>query len=443
MRAGLVLAVFSVLSGSGSADANRLAHLDRLDPYYVSTDFAKLVTPQWVGDPDVDCVVVLAIDDMRDVAKYENYLRPILNRLKKIDGRAPVSIMSNRVNLNDSATASQLQSWLDEGVSVEVHTIDHPCPLLCDNDFAKAKSTYDRCVDLMDSIPNNRAVAFRMPCCDSLNTPSPRFWNEIFEKTTPNGKHLSIDSSVFCIINDDDAEVQPQQAFDSDGRPKFQKYLPFPSFVNTIQNYPYPYVIGRTCWEFPCMVPSDWEAQNLHRPNNPQTVDDMKTALDVVVEKKGTYSLVFHPHGWIRADQIVKLIDHAVSKHGNRVKFMTFRECDERIRENLLSGHPLRSRVDASGSSISDIRILDLNGDGYQDVVRLDRVHQKIHGRVWRPAQKDWIEASATFDGLLPRFGVLSKSNAGSIVYVSKANHQLAAITWQDSGAWHGTEIST
>ena len=39
----------------------------------------------------------------------------------------------------------------------------------------KAKDTYDKCVDLLFSVPNNRPVAFRMPCCDSLNTVSPRF----------------------------------------------------------------------------------------------------------------------------------------------------------------------------------------------------------------------------------------------------------------------------
>ena len=38
---------------------------------------------------------------------------------------------------------------------------------------------------------------------------------------------------------------------DEDGREKFRKYLPFPSFVNTIEDYPYPYVIGGLCWEFP------------------------------------------------------------------------------------------------------------------------------------------------------------------------------------------------
>src|SRR6267154_4526539 len=81
-----------------AADGNRLAYLDGpLDPYYPHRDFAKLITPQWVGEEGVDCVVTLAIDDMRDTAKYEAFLRPILDRLKKIDGRAPVSIMTCNV----------------------------------------------------------------------------------------------------------------------------------------------------------------------------------------------------------------------------------------------------------------------------------------------------------------------------------------------------------
>src|ERR1700676_2894404 len=107
------------------ADGNRLAYLDELDPYYPHRDFPKLITPQWVGDKDVECVVVLAIDDMRDPKKYETFLRPILRRLKEIDGRAPVSIMTCKVDPLDP----QLQYWLKEGLSLECHTIDHPCPL--------------------------------------------------------------------------------------------------------------------------------------------------------------------------------------------------------------------------------------------------------------------------------------------------------------------------
>ena len=47
----------------------------------------------------------------------------------------------------------QLQQWLNEGLSIEVHTADHPCPCLQGDNFDAAKSTYDRCVDLMASIP--------------------------------------------------------------------------------------------------------------------------------------------------------------------------------------------------------------------------------------------------------------------------------------------------
>jgi len=76
-------------------DGNRLTYLDESDPYYVGRNFARLVTPQWMGEEGVEAVVVLGIDDLRDttpqplsVGKYEAFLRPILNRLKQIDGGA-------------------------------------------------------------------------------------------------------------------------------------------------------------------------------------------------------------------------------------------------------------------------------------------------------------------------------------------------------------------
>src|SRR5688500_9544858 len=165
-----------------AADGNHLAYLDGpLDPYYVHRNFPKLTTPQWVGEEGVEAVVVLAIDDMRDPAPYEATLRPALERLKKIDGRAPVSIMTNSIDPKHA----RVQAWLKEGLNLDVHTFDHPCPLLAGGDFAKAKGTYDRCVDLLGGVENNLPVAFRMPCCDSLNTPSPRFFAEIFNKLTP------------------------------------------------------------------------------------------------------------------------------------------------------------------------------------------------------------------------------------------------------------------
>ena len=116
--------------------ATALAHLDENNPWYPHTGSAKLTTPQWVGEEGVEAVVILAIDDMRETAKYESYLRPILQRLKAIDGRAPVSIMTCNVQPDDP----QLQSWLGEGLSIECHTIDHPCPLLQGGDFDKAMS---------------------------------------------------------------------------------------------------------------------------------------------------------------------------------------------------------------------------------------------------------------------------------------------------------------
>ena len=358
-------------SHSLNSGANRYAYLDEsCDPYYVGTNFPKLITPQWIGEEGVDAVVVLAIDDMRNTATYERYLRPILDRLKEIeDGRAPLSIMTNSIDPKDP----QLQTWVTEGVMIDVHTIDHPCPILANGNFGQSKSTYDRCVELMNQIEGNRAVAFRTPCCDSLNTPSPRMFAEIINKTTPNGQFLSIDSSVFNILTPTDPEIHSGLYFEKNGEKRFRKYIPFKSFVNTIENYPYPYPIGNMCWEFPCVVPSDWEAQNIQRPNNPKTVEDMKVALDMVVQKKGVYNLVFHPHNWIRNDQIVEVIDHAAKKYGKRVKFLSFADALKRINKNFLQGHPLR----AKDGSDNGVRILDINNDGYLDVIAQNNKGEK------------------------------------------------------------------
>ena len=434
LSAAWALLLFPLAAAAPAGDANRLAYLDEpCDPYYVGRDFAKLTTPQWIGEEGVEAVVVLAIDDMRDTAKYEAYLRPILDRLKKIDGRAPVSIMSCRVDPQDP----QLAAWLEEGLSIEVHTYDHPCPLLKDGDFPKAKETYERCVDLMNEIPGNTPVAFRMPCCDSLNTPSPRFWTEIFNKTTRQKNFLALDSSVFNVFTPADPELPRELVTDADGE-RFRKYIPFPSFANTIENYPYPYVIAGRCWEFPCMVPSDWEAQHLQQPNNPRTVADMQAAIDATVVKQGVFNLVFHPHGWIRSDQIVQLIDHAVEKHGGKVKFLTFREAYDRINKNLLAGQPLR---DEQGRD-NGVRVLDANGDGYMDVVIGNKQLKQM--RTWMPEEKRWETtgfplAIANQGGTKRQaeFGILTE-NRESVVMLD-ASHYAHAWRFRDN-AWHGDE---
>jgi putative membrane-bound dehydrogenase-like protein len=382
LAASLLALILVPVATARAADGNRLTYLDRSDPYYVSRTFPKLVTPQWVGEKGVEAVVILAIDDMRDPARYEKFLRPILRRLKKIDGRAPVSIMCNRLDPKHP----QLPKFLKEGLSLETHTLDHPCPFFRGGDFAKAKKTYEGCVDLLEQVPGNKPVAFRMPCCDSLNTPSPRFWAEIFNKVTSKGNFLTIDSSVFNVFTANDPELPRDLVLNPDGSERFRKYLPADrSFVNTIEDYPYPYVIGRLCWQFPCVTPSDWQASHLHKANNPQTVKDWKAALDCTVIKQGVFCLVFHPHGWIKNEQVVDLIDYAVARHGKKVKFLTFREAQQRLDKNLLGGQPLRNPTNGLHNGV---RLLDLNNDGYLDVV-IGNEHSK-QTRLWSPKKKKW-----------------------------------------------------
>lgn len=367
MRCWLLCGLLGLLAQTTSAPGAEPTPEARgfdVDPYYVHRGYPKLTTPMWVGEEGVEAVVILGIDDMRGHQPWEAYLRPILERLKRIDGRAPVSIMTCAVEPNEP----HLQKWLQEGVSIECHTYDHPCPILRDGDLAKAKRTYDRCVDLMFSIPHNAPVAFRTPCCDSLNTNSPRMYAEIFNNTTGNGRFLHIDTSVFHLFTANDPDLPRELVLDADGSERFRKYLPRDrSFVNLIEDYPYPYVIGRVCWEFPCMVPSDWQAQHLHKPNNPITIRDWQAALDCTVIKQGVFCLVFHPHGWIKNEQIVDLIDYAVSKHGRKVKFLTFREALDRLNRNFLKGASLRN----PDGSDAGIRLVDRDGDGRLEPIRV------------------------------------------------------------------------
>jgi len=347
----VLVLLLPTLAHAQPGKGNRLAYLDEVNPYYPSRTFPKLTTPMWVGEKDVEAVVILGIDDMREPKRYEAFLRPILNRLKKIDGRAPVSIMTCAIDPKDS----QLQDWLKEGLSLECHTVDHPCPLF-KGGFDKAKGTYDKCVDLLCEVPNSKPVAFRVPCCDSMNTPSPRFYAEIFNKTTEKGNFLQIDTSVFNVFTSKDPELPKTLVLDDAGKERFSKYLPMDrSFVNYIEDYPYAYVLGRLCWQFPCVTPSDWQAQHLHKSNNPQTVADWKAALDCTVIKQGVFCLVFHPHGWIKNDQVVELIDYAQEKYGKKVKFLNFREAHEKLSKNLLDGRQLKD-LNLNERTLRDLR---------------------------------------------------------------------------------------
>ncbi|MBI4324376.1 MAG: VCBS repeat-containing protein [Chloroflexi bacterium] len=451
----LLCFALSPLVQSAPSSANRLTYLDENDPFYVGRNFPKLATPQWIGEAGVEAVVILAIDDLREPQKYETFLRPILERLKQIDGRAPVSIFCNALDPQQP----QLQAWLKEGLSLEIHTLSHPCPLLAQGNFGAAAHTYHGGIDLLHHVPGNVPVAFRMPCCDSMNSPSPRFYAELFNQTNSAGQFLTIDSSVMNIPTSQDAAAPRDLVVDPDGREKFRKYLPaetnaitrlsLRSFVTTIEDYPYPYVIGKLCWEFPSMIPSDWEAQNLHGTNNPITVRDWKAALDLTVLKQGTFTFIFHPHGWILPGQLVEFIDYAVQKYGGKVKFLNFREAQERLNHNLLAGQPLR----AANGQDNGVRLVDLNHDGCVDVVIGNELARKT--RLWKPESKAWLETSFPTSLVVVdpagvrqnagvKFGIVRSDGQATILapHATNAWHFVGDHWTEDKSLWQGLEIS-
>ncbi len=426
----LLAVLWAAVASAAAGDGNRLAYLDQFcNPYYPGLQAARLTVPQWIGEADVQAVVVLSIDDMSNPAPYENYLRPILDRLKQIDGRAPVSIMTMHVEPNHP----QLQAWLAEGLSIEAHTYDHPCPCLQGDDFDRAKATYDRSIDQLWQIPNTAPIAFRMPCCDSMNSMSPRFFAEIFNRTTPAGNFLRVNSSVFTLLTPNDPSLPRELVFDEDGRQRFNKYVPRDrNFVNYIEDYPYPYVIGRLCWEIPSAIPDDWQGHNRVGPHDPTTLADMKAALDATVLKQGVFTLTFHPGAWIRSDQVVELVGHAVAGRPGKVKFLNFREVHERLTQHLLGGHPLRT----SDGRDNGVRVLDVNHDGYMDVVIGNE--KALQTRLWNPETGRWTLA----DFPVPLVGIDRQGNRydGGVRFgvLKEDGHASILVRAQDAaGLWH------
>jgi len=446
LRIGFWLSLLALVAGGAlhgaDSSANRFTYLEENDPFYVHREFPKLITPQWVGEEGVEAVVTLGVDDMREPEKYEAFLRPILERLKQIDGRAPVSILT----VNVTPQHPLLAGWLKEGLSIEVHTLTHPCPLLQKSNFEAAANVVHGGTDLLSQIMGNTPVAYRMPCCDSMNTPSPRFYAEIFNRTSADGKYLQIDTSVMNFPTAKDTSLPKELAELPDGSSRFYRYKvqqpvaaaqkSLKSFATTIEDYPYPYVIGKLCWEFPPTVPSDWEAANLRGPNQAETLADMKAALDIAVRKQGTYNLVFHPHGWIQSAQIVELVDYANRTYGKKVKFLTFKECLERLNKNLLMDQPLR----AKNGQDNGVRLLDLNGDGYQDVILSN--DDICTSRIWDNENKQW-QNTGFFTELVKkdrkgnsvetgvRFGIVGKP--GKVTAFLRTEKESGAYTFENN----------
>ena len=128
----LLLSAFPSLFAA-PPDGNRLAYLDEVE---------SLLSPQ--GFPQADHAPVGrragrrgggGAGDRRHArpGRYEAYLRPILNRLKAIDGRAPVSIMTNQVDprIPGSRRGSR------RGCRSSATRSTHPCPLLAEGRFRR------------------------------------------------------------------------------------------------------------------------------------------------------------------------------------------------------------------------------------------------------------------------------------------------------------------
>jgi hypothetical protein len=425
---GVLMALAAWPEVAWATDAgNRLTYLDsKWDILYPNLELPKLTTPQWIGEQGVDAAVLLRCDDLSN-SGFEVWLRPVLDHLIDLYGHAPVTIACNSPNPGDS----YLQVLLNDGAALECHTIHHPCPLLANGNFTFASDTYHDNVDLISSIPNNEPTMFVFPCGDIMNTPSPRGYAEILAKTSSEDNFLTCSSSMFIIYTEDDPNLPASIVTDEEGRPRFAKYLNVGGFAQEIyiENYPYPFAIGQLIWEFPLIQPDDSISRWV--PDAP-VVREMNAAIDVAVIKKGICPIVFHTYNWMSQAEVNQVIDYADQTYGSQVEFMTIPTAVQLIEQNMLAGNCLR----ATNGQDNGVRIMDVNNDGYMDVVIGNEILQQT--RIWDPAQELWITSSfpvqlvevapdETRKDAGVRFGVLQSGEMASFLINNGTT----------SGVWH------
>ena len=143
------------------------------------------------------------------------------------------------------------------------------------------------------------------------------------------------------------------------------------------------------------MVPSDWEEAQHYWVDQEQTVEDWKRALDLTVHVEGVFNWIFHPHGWIRSDQIIEFID-CTEKPMAIESRSDLQGAAQRMETHLLDGLPIR----APQGGDAGIRLWDANQDGFMDVFLGDALEPKI--KIWRPDLTNFQTLSAPVGALRP-----------------------------------------
>src|SRR5262249_10338271 len=111
-------------------------------------------------------------------------------------------------------------------------------------------------------------------------------------------------------------------------------------------------------------------------------------------------------------------------KHGKKVKFLTFKEAQERLNKNVLGGIPIRHPEDGNDNGV---RLLDIDNDGYLDAALTNEKVRLIWR--WQPLSGSWRTHNKGGGGLFqsevqaPRggmfrghFGIFDKGGGASLI---------------------------
>jgi len=244
----------------------------------------------------------------------------------------------------------QLQSWLKEGLLARRPTSAKCIVSMLEptGNFQALSNLTNRCIELMNRRPRQQPVDLGA-CVPAirLTAPSPpRFFGRNFHRTTPLTNSSPIDSSVRTFLRPTTHPYRASLVMDASGAEKFRKIHPLPSFVTTIEDYPYPYVIGKLCWDSLRLFRA-MEAQRHHGVNTGYR-RRLESQRSTHRPQASTLTMIFHPHGWIRtSNSSNSLITRPEVRDQSEVSSPSRRQ--ERLNQKPFARHPAAASHDENG----------------------------------------------------------------------------------------------
>lgn len=365
---------------------------------------ASLTTPQWIGEKDVDLAVFLVGDDVH----FLDLVKPEF----KAEMRASTE-KTWTVFMQEPQQLAQVESSpLQFGLRMR--------PRQCGNfDSSSDFDTDDLKAidDALAQIPEPRPVAHRFPCLDWSSRVSGSLITRL-SGVSKLGNFIEADTSIVNFQNKHAASMFPNATW--------------------IDDYPYPFVTGNhLLMEFPS-GPCDslycgWTGAECRRTFGEHWLSMWQAIVGHAFTRKGIVVFCCHLASEQKPspEKVTQFVKHVRTETDGRARFLTFKQAQQRMQEHMFFGQALRR----SDGLDNGVRLLDLNQDGYMDVVVGNELVTK--SGIWDAKASKWRRIKFPFKVVIegkPTGIVLGYSSTG--IAVAKLGKERAFLRRLGKSSW-------